>query len=950
MSAAAIIAIIDVAFFVLLGIGFLQGFLRGVKRSTLELVLTVVGIVVVALITPVVTEAILKMNFPYNGTETSLNGIIIDTLSQEPKIANLLTSSPSTAELINKVPVLLVAALVFLSLNLAARTIVYGVYKLISLVFKSKKKEKELGLKRNRWAGGLISTLKMFVLALIIAMPVTSLVKLAAQIIPEDTTEVSAAVETESGETGSGETGSEEGGMFDSLPPLAKNLVHGMDKSVFCAINGLGNMDDLMLDGVAKIEINGEKINLRSEINNYMTLYTNVSTIMNADDLSKVDWDAMDKAYEEVTTNPLYNDVVLNIVGELIADYPTVVDLVPSLAEYQTIMQGVSVAIKVDGVNYAQYFKPDIDKVYYTISGAGRSGFLAEVVGKENLLDSITILVKKYDPVLTAAVNNLFDLNVVRDAFSPALGVAFDKLSTDPELGEIFDDAKTEITDWDSLKTQVKSAIVEVGQINGLLKEQNVAIGDITSDFMTILKLNQNTSAILSRFGSMIDAIDGLEFMQDSAGDKLMPRVLNKFGIGDLKDIKTDAGEKDATITTYKAAFEFISPSIEKLVSLDLYNDLAGETANFNSILKKFATKLVSEKTETAYSTFMSDVLLPLYKATALKGYIFTPLIEGSASTGVVDFSLLEVDGDWAASYANWASDLPHITIVITELEGKEYTTEQSMLDYLLSEGADMNNVVKNLDDATIDKIMPSILTAKSMQPLRDQLAGIVVSSIRDITGSTTATMTLAPASFTGEESQTSEFNAILKTFIEIYNSAETLSGIGDIDATLLGQLLNQMKANAYRVELSVGTENVKTSVGVTKSLFDAMIAKLQSEYGITLTSLFNVSHVYEIDFEDLINFITKVNGTNEFAQNFKNVAITGNQNTTEVDALMGSVKDNQASAKEILTLATDLDLNAGLSDLEKNYFSGKINELAEDTTIDSEIITLFRQLIGVTA
>lgn len=945
MSAGAIIAIIDVVFVVLLGIGFLQGFIRGVKRSTLELGLTVVGIIIVALITPVVSEAILKISITYNGTQMSLQNVITDILSQEPKIASLLESSPSTVELINKIPVLIVSALVFLSLNLAIRTIVYGAYKLISLAFKSKKKEKELGLKRNRWAGGLISTLKMFVLALIVAMPVTSLVKLAAQIIPEDTTEVSADVET-----GSGETGSEEGGMLDSLPPIVKNVVHGINKSAFGVINGVGNIDDLMLDGVAKIEINGERISLRSEINNYMTLYTNVSSIINADDLSKVDWKEMDKAYEEVTTNPLYNDVVLNIVGEVITNYPKLVDLIPALAEYETIMQGVSVAIKVDGVNYAQYFKPDIDKVYYTISGAGRSGFLAEVVGKENLLDSITILVKKYDAVLTAAVNNLFDLNVVRDAFSPALGVAFDKLSTDPELGAIFDDAKTEITNWDSLKTQVKSTIVEVGQINGLLTEQNVAIGDITSDFMTILKLKQNTSAILSRFGGMIDAIDGLEFMQDSAGDKLMPRVLNKFGIGDLKDIKTDAGEKDTTIKTYKAAFEFISPSIEKLVSLDLYNDLAGETANFNSILKKFATKLVSEKTETAYSTFMSDVLLPLYKATALKGYIFTPLIEGSASTGVVDFSLLEVDGDWAESYANWAADLPHITIVITELEDKEYTTEQSMLDYLLSEGADMNNVVKNLDDATIDKIMPSILTAKSMQPLRDQLAGIVVSSIKDITGSTTATMTLAPASFTGEESQTNEFNAILKTFIEIYNSTETLSGIGDIDAALLGQLLNQMKVNAYRVELSAGTENVKTSVGVTKSLFDAMITKIQSEYEITLTSLFNVSHVYEIDFEDLINFIAKVNGADEFAQKFKSVVIAGNQNTTDVDALMGSVKDNQASAKEILTLATDLDLNAGLSDLEKHYFSGRIDELATDTTIDSEIITLFRQLIGVTA
>ena len=53
MSAGAIIAIIDVVFFVLLGLGFLEGFLRGVKRSSLELGISIAGIIIVALITPV---------------------------------------------------------------------------------------------------------------------------------------------------------------------------------------------------------------------------------------------------------------------------------------------------------------------------------------------------------------------------------------------------------------------------------------------------------------------------------------------------------------------------------------------------------------------------------------------------------------------------------------------------------------------------------------------------------------------------------------------------------------------------------------------------------------------------------------------------------------------------------------------------------------------------------
>ena len=184
------------------------------------------------------------------------------------------------------------------------------------------------------------------------------------------------------------------------------------------------------------------------------------------------------------------------------------------------------------------------------------------------------------------------------------------------------------------MKAKVKNTIVEVGKINGTIEKQNLALGDITSDFMTILKLKNDVPQILSRFGNMIDCIDNLEFMSDTAGNKLMPRVLNKFGLTDLKDVK---GE---TIETYKGVFEFMSPSIEKLISLDIYDDMHGEV-NFNSILKKFAQRLVSEKVDTTYSTFMSDVLLPLYKVTALQDKIFTPIINGSKTTGVVDFSLL---------------------------------------------------------------------------------------------------------------------------------------------------------------------------------------------------------------------------------------------------------------------------------------------------------------------
>ena len=86
MSAGAIIAIIDVVFFVLLGLGFLEGFLLGVKRSSLELGISIAGIIIVALITPVVTDAILNIQITANGTTSSLKTFIINMLSSNPDV------------------------------------------------------------------------------------------------------------------------------------------------------------------------------------------------------------------------------------------------------------------------------------------------------------------------------------------------------------------------------------------------------------------------------------------------------------------------------------------------------------------------------------------------------------------------------------------------------------------------------------------------------------------------------------------------------------------------------------------------------------------------------------------------------------------------------------------------------------------------------------------------
>ena len=95
MSAQTIVIILDIAFFVLLALGFLIGFWRGVKRSALEIAITIICIVIAGFLTPVVTNAILNISV---GDGKTLNQYVIDIVMQEPNLATFVENSPSLAK------------------------------------------------------------------------------------------------------------------------------------------------------------------------------------------------------------------------------------------------------------------------------------------------------------------------------------------------------------------------------------------------------------------------------------------------------------------------------------------------------------------------------------------------------------------------------------------------------------------------------------------------------------------------------------------------------------------------------------------------------------------------------------------------------------------------------------------------------------------------------------
>ena len=938
MSSTAIIAILDVLFIVILLIGFWAGFRRGVKRSALELGLTFAGILICGFITPPITNALLGINISAGGETTTLQGLIVEMLAQDATIGSLIESSPSLESLLTHLPGVLLCSIVFLVLNLLMRLVVYIIYKIISAIaFKSKKKEKQEGLKRNGWVGGALGVFKMFMLLLVISMPITSLVKFVDNQVYQSKAAVADGSATQIDET------------LDGLPQQVKDVLHAIDASAFGVLNGAVGLDDYIFDNISQFDMNGEKVEMRKELSTYLDIMRDVSALEVSNQVSSMDWDKIDGLYKTASQSGLYKGVLLNVAGELIVDYPTLISLFPELAEYEEILADVKTGLE-NAQSYATYLASDIDNIYYTFRDLAKSGYLDYVFnGDVDVVSAITLLSQEYTVVMTNSIDRIIDTNLLRDSFSSVLDYALDGLSEEGEES-IFQDINTQVSNWDVLKSQISTVLIEFGNINVELEKNNMSISDVVDDVNNLLKVKTGASTILSKVGTMLDTVDSMEIMKNTQGEKLLPKVLEEFGIGNLLDVQ---GED---ITTYKALFEFVSTPIENLISLDIYDALQGDV-DYNTVLKKFASRLASEMTtvdgETTYSTMLEDTLLPIYKVSALKNLVFDQIISASAGTGVIDFSLLEVENDFEQSYANWQADLPLISQIISEFESRKFDESQTMLDYLLA-GGDINEVIKLLDDEAVEDIVPAIMQAKSTQPLKDELSTVIVDVMQDVTGQTGLSLPLSSATFNSSsaEDQTDEFTTIVKNFVSIYKNTQDLTSLENIDATMLGDLIESVKQNAYRQQLYGKKEQ-----GVMKSIFDALILAAEQQFSFEQAALCDVAgkdYIYQIDFTQMFELLDLINDANEFATAFKDLTLGDLQTEEEkqqaIGTLMDAVEENQQAVEQILDIATNLEFNVELSQGNQSVVKQKINELEQKGTVSATIIENLKNIFGVGA
>ena len=933
MSVTAVIAIVDVVFILLLILGFFIGFMRGVKRSLLEFILSFMGILVVGFITPIVTNAILGIQITVNGETSSLQSFFVSYIVDNTNYSSLVENSPTLASFLEFLPSVLMCAVIFLILNLLMRILVYVFYKIIEvIVFKSKKKEKEQGLKRNKWFGGVIGALKMFVLLLAFSMPLMSMVKLVDQNLLQNSASASTSAENTNSDFIT------EASEF--MPPIVKNIISGLNKSAFGVLDGAVGLDDFIFDNISQFELNGEKVQVRKEIVNYIDAYKELSKYdFNSVKFAQIDWDKLDKIYSNMTDSGLFKGVVLEIAGELIDEYNTLITLFPELERYEQIFSDVKIGLS-KAENTSAYLKSDVDNLYFSFRNLAKSGYLDEVIAQStenfDFSEALTTLSVKYPAILTDVVNRIGNINIIKDSFSSTLDMVIETFSGST-IGEIIKDANTEITKWANFKEDFKNAINNFASANMLIKEQGVSLASIVSEPINILLIKDNVPTILSYLGDFLDVLDNMEIFVDKQDVKIFPQILETFGIENLLEVN---GEE---INNYKELFEYISGPFDRLLKLDLYETFKND-GSFNEILLKVAEKLANEKMEKPegeieYSSLLSDIILPLYKMTIVRDKFINDIITESAKTNIVDFSLLEVENNFELSYLNWQKDLPLLSQIITELYNHDYSDNQNLLQYLIN-GGDINEAIKKLDDQTVDLIVPAILQAKSTEPLKEKLEVAILDSMKALTGDQTLTVSFSSATFESgsDEDQTQEIVNIVKNFIAIYSEGEDFVNLSEVDSVKLGQFLEAMKINAYR------TENGKNEQGVMWVIFDALIEKAENEYNVEFLSVFNVSSVNEIDFTRMFELLSLADGADDFAKEFTNVVFEKATQQENLMALLDAVENNLETAEIMLEIVVQYPVQLNLTQEVKTAVQEKLEQLS----VSQDILNNLKQLLGV--
>ena len=502
-----------------------------------------------------------------------------------------------------------------------------------------------------------------------------------------------------------------------------------------------------------------------------------------------------------------------------------------------------------------EYFKNDIDKIINTLKILGQSGLINDAILLNDVsIDSVSSLISKENNAnaVSNAISSIFDINMVRCSTDTLVNYGIEYLSSD--VDEISATTKNWTDeDWEEFKTSLSNIVLDFGEIS-----QKVDVVEVVEDATVLLDTNKNydIDRVTHLLGKMLDEIRANKLLKTSDNKSIIDDLLEE---NDLSLPKNDVKNIEGTwvaVDNYSKYFEFITPSLKLLRDEGVYDVLDDSSLSSSQMMIKLATILSKEGNDD----LLSRIILPLYQVEPTKTIIIEELTDNLQSD-LVDFSSL-------SSYDAWDQDLAYLSDMLITLNSIE-SGDETLLTMALDE--DFDGLIDSLNEDNIESVLYPILYAKSTKNLREDLFETIKQQLDNASGAnSTLSLTGVTLAEGATEDQAKEICKVVSKLIAVNKALNDGETIKTIDKTILGNLLNTMKTNAYRTQL-LG----KTETGVFNVAFVDLVNKLKTDYQTEVDFIESQPEIMEelgvesldennypnIDFVNLLAKIAEVEG-----------------------------------------------------------------------------------------
>lgn len=891
MSASAIGWIVSIVFIVILVIGFFIGFWRGLKRSTASLIFGLVGALLAFFLTPVITKAILGINITADGTQTSINNYLVEMIkSASEDIEALVNANPNLESFFAQLPSALANVVVFIVLTAVVELIMYIIYKIIASIFLKYKP----GAKKHRITGGVVGAIKTLIIVVFAFMPLSALIGTLNNIMYEDTYFVeqvqfdTTVANAEDGEiiiddgesedqTGEGQQEGEQtteetkvNSLIDEyIPSEVKNVISGLENNALIKISKVFGLDNYVFDYLSQVTVDGEKVEVRKEIENVYPMANFVYQLRTFYDeeglvnLNNADLDRIEKYFNNFVDSGLFQSVLASTVANVIENYQDYAFIADSqiVQEYGIILDDLKANLSnlTTTKEKGEYFASDFKNLFSAFKTLAKSGALDQVKDLSGLNEILNVLTSdKNLTVLQSALDNVFSMNTIQDSISSVIKIAFEKILNE-EVSDLEDTSGYTDEQWKNLSVNFTNILKLVGDINsgfsggleGVIKEP-ASILDESSETL---------SATLSNVGSLLDELLNIDLFKTTTGENttIFDGILTEYKLtlpsGTVLKVNTnESGElvkEEVTISSYKELFEFITPTLITVKDNDLYNIITSGS-DAQSLLQTLADKIAKNDGDTVAGDkyLLHKIVLPLYQIDFTNELIVSNLQSALGEDEIITFVNIDTIEEWESELNYISSLITKVNTTSVNIGSQEDPDNQTYLQIILS--GDYNTLINNLQEEDVDGIFRPILEAQCTENLKVQVISLINENINSITNRQTEIPTINIAD------NVDEIISIIKSFIslnKVITSAQdiTIDSLVEMNTEDIGNVLNAIRDTLYDEE---GNLKEDTMFG---GVFNDIINEIKLEYDEEVTNINDILSDENLKNGDIVDVLNQL-------------------------------------------------------------------------------------------